>query len=404
MTVETTILAVTADLTLRSRIEVTLRNAGVPVRFVSSSGLGAALHGLTPSLLLIDYSALDDAGWEAVRAMKRGATTGGGVPLVAYGPHMDLQGRDRARDAGADEVVANSQIASQLLEIVRRHARQPEPPVTLRLGHSPDPDDAFMFYPLACGKMDTPGVRFEQVLHDIETLNRMALDGNIEITAASVHAYAHLNRRYAILPCGGSFGDGYGPLLVSPRPMAASDLPGKLIAVPGTLTSAYLALRLFAGEVRTTVVPFDQIPDFVLQGKADLGLLIHEGQLTYAHSGLHKVADLGEWWKRETGLPLPLGVNVIRKDLGEVRCRQVARWLRTAIEFSLSHRDEALTYAMQFGRGLERHLADRFVGMYVNDLTLDAGSSGRRAIAEFLDRGHRGGLLPEKIQPEFVEL
>jgi 1,4-dihydroxy-6-naphthoate synthase len=186
--------------------------------------------------------------------------------------------------------------------------------------------------------------------------------------------------------------------------MSVADLPGKLIAVPGTLTSAFLALRLFAGDVRTTVVPFDQIPDFVLQGKADLGLLIHEGQLTYAHSGLHKVADLGEWWKRETGLPLPLGVNVIRKDLGEARCRQVARWLKDAIEYSLSHREEALTYAMQFGRGLERSLADRFVGMYVNDLTRDAGSSGRRAIAEFLDRGHRAGWLPEKTHPEFVEL
>ncbi|MCI0568258.1 MAG: ABC transporter substrate-binding protein [Acidobacteria bacterium] len=261
-----------------------------------------------------------------------------------------------------------------------------------------------MFYPLACGKMDTQGIRFQQVLHDIETLNRMALDGDIEITAASVHAYAHLHRRYAILPCGGSFGDGYGPLLVSRRPMAAEDLPGKLIAVPGTLTSAYLALRLFAGEVRTTVVPFDQIPDFVLQGKADLGLLIHEGQLTYSTAGLHKVADLGEWWKAETSLPLPLGVNVVRKDLGEERCRQMAHLLRDAIEHSLSHREEALTYAMQFGRGLERKLADRFVGMYVNDFTRDAGSSGRRAIAEFLDRGHRAGLLPEKVAPEFVEL
>jgi 1,4-dihydroxy-6-naphthoate synthase len=403
MTSETTVLAVTADLTLRSRIEVTLRNAGVPVRFVSAAGLGAALGDLTASLVLLDYSALDEAGWETIRAMKRGPVAPG-VPVVAYGPHMDLQGRDRARDAGADEVVANSQIASQLLEIVRRHVRKAQPPLTLRLGHSPDPDDAFMFYPLACGKMDTPGVRFEQILHDIETLNRMALDGDIEITAASVHAYAHLSRRYAILPCGGSFGDGYGPLLVSSRPMTTADLPGKLIAVPGTLTSAFLALRLFAGEVRTTVVPFDQIPDFVLQGKADLGLLIHEGQLTYAHSGLHKVADLGEWWKRETGLPLPLGVNVIRKDLGEARCRQVARWLKDAIEYSLSHREEALTYAMQFGRGLERSLADRFVGMYVNDLTRDAGSSGRRAIAEFLDRGHRAGWLPEKTHPEFVEL
>lgn len=398
-----TVLAVTSDLTFRSRIDVTLRHAGIAVRFVNAAGLSAALLDSPASLLLVDYSALDDSAWEAIRAMKSGAPAAR-VPLVAYGPHMDLQGRDRAMQAGADEVVANSQIATQLVEIIRRHAREAPPPVTLRLGHSPDPDDAFMFYPLACGKMDTQGIQYQQILHDIETLNRMALDGDIEITAASVHAYAHLSRRYAILPCGGSFGDGYGPLLVSRQPMGASDLPGKLIAVPGTLTSAYLALRLFAGEVKTTVVPFDRIPDFVLQGKSDLGLLIHEGQLTYASSGLHKVVDLGAWWKDETGLPLPLGVNVIRKDLGEERCRQVARMLRDAIEFSLSHRDEALTYAMQFGRGLERNLADRFVGMYVNDLTRDAGSSGRRAIAEFLDRGYRAGLLPEKVAPEFVEL
>jgi len=398
-----TVLAVTSDLTFRSRIDVTLRHAGIAVRFVNAAGLSAALLDSPASLLLVDYSALDDSAWEAIRAMKSGAPAAR-MPLVAYGPHMDLQGRDRAMQAGADEVVANSQIATQLVEIIRRHAREAPPPVTLRLGHSPDPDDAFMFYPLACGKMDTQGIQYQQILHDIETLNRMALDGDIEITAASVHAYAHLSRRYAILPCGGSFGDGYGPLLVGRQPMGASDLPGKLIAVPGTLTSAYLALRLFAGEVKTTVVPFDRIPDFVLQGKSDLGLLIHEGQLTYASSGLHKVVDLGAWWKDETGLPLPLGVNVIRKDLGEERCRQVARMLRDAIEFSLSHRDEALTYAMQFGRGLERNLADRFVGMYVNDLTRDAGSSGRRAIAEFLDRGYRAGLLPEKVAPEFVEL
>jgi len=398
-----TVLAVTSDLTFRSRIDVTLRHAGIAVRFVNAAGLSAALLDSPASLLLVDYSALDDSAWEAIRAMKSGAPAAR-MPLVAYGPHMDLQGRDRAMQAGADEVVANSQIATQLVEIIRRHAGEAPPPVTLRLGHSPDPDDAFMFYPLACGKMDTQGIQYQQILHDIETLNRMALDGDIEITAASVHAYAHLSRRYAILPCGGSFGDGYGPLLVSRHPMGASDLPGKLIAVPGTLTSAYLALRLFAGEVKTTVVPFDRIPDFVLQGKSDLGLLIHEGQLTYASSGLHKVVDLGAWWKDETGLPLPLGVNVIRKDLGEERCRQVARMLRDAIEFSLSHRDEALTYAMQFGRGLERNLADRFVGMYVNDLTRDAGSSGRRAIAEFLDRGYRAGLLPEKVAPEFVEL
>ena len=402
MTDPRTVLAVTDDLAFRSRIEVTLRNAGIPVKFTTGGKLASALSVEAPGLILLDYSRCGEEGLAVLSAMKQGAAAA--IPVVAYGPHLDLAGRDKVMAAGVEAVVANSQIASQLVEIVRRYSRQASGPLTLRLGHSPDPDDAFMFYPFACEKLDTEGLRFEQVLRDIETLNRMALDGDIEITAASVHAYGHLAARYSILPCGGSFGDGYGPLLVSRHPVSANDLPGKLIAVPGTLTSAFLALRLFAGEVKTTVVPFDQIPGFVLQGKADLGLLIHEGQLTYAGAGLHKVADLGEWWKGETGLPLPLGVNLVRKDLGEDRCRQVARLLRQAIEYSLAHREEALTYAMQFGRGLERGLADRFVGMYVNDLTRDAGSSGRRAIAEFLDRGHRCGLLPGKVDPEFVEL
>jgi 5,8-dihydroxy-2-naphthoate synthase len=275
-------------------------------------------------------------------------------------------------------------------------------PLRLRFGHSPDPDDAFMFYPFALGLIDMEGVELVQVLRDIESLNRMALEGAIEITALSVHAYAHLADRYSILSCGGSFGDGYGPLLVSRDPFAPADLASKTVAVPGTLTSAFLALRLFAGPFTSRVVPFDEIPARVADGTADAGLLIHEGQITYERLGLRKIADLGEWWKRETGLPLPLGVNAVRKDLGEERCRQAARLLRRAIDYSLSHREEALTYAMEFGRGLERDLTDRFVGMYVNDLTRDAGSPGRRAIAEFLERGHRAGALPRRVVPEFV--
>ena len=275
-------------------------------------------------------------------------------------------------------------------------------PPRLRLGHSPDPDDAFMFYPLSSGNLDTEGIEFVQVLEDIESLNRLALEGRIEITAASVHAYGHLAERYAILSAGGSFGDGYGPLVVSRSPLSPDDLTRKVVAVPGTLTSAYLALCLHSGDFEHRVVPFDRIPEQVLAGTVDAGLLIHEGQLTYAGSGLHRVLDLGEWWRGETGLPLPLGVNVIRKDLGEECCRQVADLLRRAVEYALSHREEALDYARRFGRGLSRELTDQFVGMYVNDLTRDAGTRGRKAIAEFLLRGHEAGLLPNRVVPEFV--
>ena len=410
-----TVLAVTEDLIFRSKIRTSLERAGYAVRFAGASGLPGAVRESTPSLLLVDYSLCGEAGFEAVAALKQDPATRS-IPILAYGPHLDLAARERARAAGADAVLANSQVASDLPGVVgdwlaRGKRGAPESMMTgpapgsarLRLGHSPDPDDAFMFYPLACGKIDTEGLEFEQVLRDIETLNRMALEGTIEITAASVHAYAHLSERYAILTCGGSFGDGYGPLLVSRAPLAPGDLSGKLIAVPGTLTSAYLALRLYAGAFTHRVVPFDRIPELVLEGSVDAGLLIHEGQLTYARSGLFPVVDLGVWWGRETGLPLPLGVNLVRKDLGEARCRQVGRLLRLAVEFSLAHREEALTYAMGFGRGLARDLTDRFVGMYVNDLTRDAGSRGRRAIAEFLDRGHAAGILPRRVTPEFVE-
>lgn len=393
-------LVMAGDLLFRSRLEPALQASGLDVRFISPGQLATTL-GQSVSLLVFDFSCCDESDWQAIAALKAEGGTPG-PPVIAYGPHKDLAAWERAQACGADEVVANSQIAARLAEILRRMA--PADTVTLRLGHSPDPDDAFMFYPIACGKMDTGDLRFDQILQDIETLNRMALDGEIEITAASVHAYAHLHRRYAILPCGGSFGDGYGPLLVSRTPLAAPDLAGRVVAIPGTLTSAALALRLFAGEVRSVVVPFDRIPDYVREGKSDAGLLIHEGQLTYAQEGLHKVADLGAWWKMETGLPLPLGVNLIRKDLGEERCRQVARLLRSAIGYALAHRDEALEYAMQFGRGLKRDLTDRFVGMYVNDLTLETESAGRQAITLFLERGFRAGILPHAVEPEFVTL
>ena len=391
-------LAMAGDLLVRSRIEAALKPAGLPVRFVREGQLACVLREETPALLLFDFSACEPADLEAIRSLR--ALAVGPRPLViAYGPHLDLAARDRARPL-ADEVLPNSQIAARLPVIARRLSGAGS--TTLRLGHSPDPDDAFMFYPIACGKMDTEDLRFEQILQDIETLNRMALEGEIEITAASVHAYAHLSRRYAILPCGGSFGDGYGPLLVSRSPLARDDLAGRVVAIPGALTSACLALRLFAGDVRSVVVPFDRIPDYVLEGKADVGLLIHEGQLTYAAAGLHKVADLGEWWKTETGLPLPLGVNIIRKDLGAQRCGQVARLLKSAISYALAHRPEALAYALQFGRGLREDLADRFVGMYVNDLTLETESAGRQAIALFLQRGFETGILPRAVEPEFV--
>jgi 5,8-dihydroxy-2-naphthoate synthase len=443
------VLAVTDDLIFRSRIGVSLGREGIAVQFVAADRLEDAARENRPNLILLDYSAGGGAALAVLARMMESAATKS-IPILAYGPHMDLPARERARAEGADEVLSNNEVATNLPALVRRwtiapsetanvtHGKTtsdsfsrtrtdadvagpgiprsaesasnrsmtgrftPAAPTVLRLGHSPDPDDAFMFYPLAHGLLDTGGLQFEQVLRDIETLNRMALDGDIEITAASVHAYGHLAERYAILPCGGSFGDGYGPLLVSREPMTAADLPGKLVAVPGTLTSAFLALRLFAGEIRHTVVPFDRIPDAVSSGLCDVGLLIHEGQLTYRGAGLHLLADLGEWWKTMTDLPLPLGVNLVRKDLGTERCRQVSRILRKAIDYSLAHRPEALKYAMEFGRGLERDLTDRFVGMYVNDLTLDAGSRGRRAIAEFLDRGHKIGLLPSPVVPEFV--
>jgi 1,4-dihydroxy-6-naphthoate synthase len=279
---------------------------------------------------------------------------------------------------------------------------QAETTRTIQVGHSPDPDDAFMFHGLASGQVPTGGFRIVQVLKDIESLNRLALEGSIEVTAVSIHAYAYLTDRYALLSCGASMGDGYGPLVVARSALSVDDLKTMTIAIPGRLTSAALALRLALGEVRTEVVPFDQILDKVLHSEVDAGLLIHEGQLTYAAAGLHKIIDLGEWWRKETDLPLPLGGNAVRRDLGEETVRSLGALLRASIEHGLNNRDEALTYALDYGRGLGRPMADRFVGMYVNDYTLDYGLKGRRAVELFLERGHEAGIIPHPVTVEFV--
>ncbi len=278
----------------------------------------------------------------------------------------------------------------------------------IRVGHSPDPDDAFMFYALAKGKLNTGRYRFAHELVDIETLNRRALAGELELTAVSLHAYAYLADRYVLCPCGASMGDGYGPMVVARRRRALADLARATIAVPGTLTTAYLALRMCLGAAFTeVVVPFDRILDVVAAGEhegrpVDAGLVIHEGQLTYAEQRLELVVDLGRWWLDETALPLPLGANALRKDLGPEAIREVNALLRRSIEYGLEHRAEALDYALGFGRGLDRSKADRFVGMYVNQWTLDFGPRGREAVAELLRRGHESGVIPRRVAPEFV--
>ncbi len=275
-------------------------------------------------------------------------------------------------------------------------------PTELTLAHSPDPDDAFMFYALATERIDADGLRFQHVLADIETLNQKALRSTYDVTAISFHAYAYLRDRYRLLRCGASFGDGYGPLLVARAPLAAADLGKKRVAVPGTLTSAYLLLKLFAPEVETTTMQFDRIPAAVAAGEAEAGLLIHEGQLTYAGAGLHKVVDLGEWWKQQTGLPVPLGGNAIRRDLEPKLVGRIAAVLERSIRYALDHRPEALAHALQYGRGLSPELGDKFVGMYVNRWTLDCGPDGRRSIQLLLDRAHQAQLIPEPAKIEIV--
>ncbi len=273
----------------------------------------------------------------------------------------------------------------------------------ITVAHSPDADDAFMFYALAQGKIGDPGLEFLHVLEDIQTLNDRARRGVYEVTAVSFHAYAYLADRYALLPHGASMGDGYGPMIVARRPMRPEEVRGKRVAVPGVLTTAALAVRLWDASLEHVVIPFDRIMDAVTAGEVDAGLIIHEGQVTYASVGLHKVVDLGEWWTGETGLPLPLGGNVIRKDLGPDLMRRISRLLRDSIQYALAHRQEALDYAMQFGRDMDRPLADRFVGMYVNDLTLDYGERGRAAVRRLLTVGHERGIIPHLVEPEFTE-
>jgi 1,4-dihydroxy-6-naphthoate synthase len=271
----------------------------------------------------------------------------------------------------------------------------------IRIAHSPDSDDAFMFYGLASGKVPSDGFELEHVLSDIETLNRAAFDGAYEITAVSFHAYAHLTDRYILLPHGASMGDRYGPIVVSKR--AVSSLQGVTVAIPGTLTTAFLTLRLFDPSVQYVVMPFDRIQEAVHAGEADAGLLIHEGQLTWADEGLKKIVDLGEWWADRTGgLPLPLGGNVIRKDLGAGTIATLSRLLHDSIAYGLAHRDEAVSYAMQFGRGLDRIRTDRFVGMYVNDLTLDYGDRGREAVVRLIGEASAAGLLQKPVNVEFA--
>ncbi len=273
----------------------------------------------------------------------------------------------------------------------------------ITVAHSPDSDDAFMFYGLAKGGVPTDGLDVRHVLCDIETLNREAARGTYEVTAISFHAYPYVAERYALMPCGGSIGDGYGPLLVAREAFDPRDLAGRSVAVPGTLTSAFLALKLFAPRAETRVVPFDRILDEVQAGRADVGLIIHEGQLTYGGFGLKKLLDLGAWWKEETGLPLPLGGNAVRRDLGPDLVARLTRLVRATVRHSLENRAAALEYAMTFARGMDPAVADRFVGLWVNDMTLDCGERGRRAVQTLLDRGHEAGIIPRRVVVDFVE-
>ncbi len=276
-------------------------------------------------------------------------------------------------------------------------------PREITLGHSPDSDDAFMVYALTHGKLDTGELTFKHVIAGIESLNHRAVEGEMDVTALSVHAYGYVMDSYALLPSGGSFGEESGPIVVARKPMAIGELADARIAVPGTMTSAYLLLKLLLMHFRFEVVPFDKIMDAVKSGDVDAGLLIHEGQLTYEPMGLHKVVDLGEWWHADTGLPVPLGVNAVRKDLGKPLMKKISGLLTESIQYALDHHEEAVRYAMQFGRGMDAALTDRFVGMYVNARTLDMGVKGRDAIARLLTRGYHAALLPQPVNLEFVK-
>jgi 1,4-dihydroxy-6-naphthoate synthase len=274
----------------------------------------------------------------------------------------------------------------------------------ITVGHSPDPDDAFMFYALAHDKIDTGDLQFRHELQDIETLNRRALRGELEVTAISIHAYASLLDKYALLPSGCSMGDRYGPMVVASRPLTVEQLRTIKIAIPGTLTTAFLALRLLLPEgFRHEVVPFDEIIPAVASGRFEAGLIIHEGQLTFQNQDLHLVVDLGVWWHERTGLPLPLGGNVVRRDLGDATMRQISRLIKESIRYGLDHRQDALSYALQYARDMDRGLADQFVGMYVNEWTLDYGPRGRAAVARLLEEAYRAGVIPKPVKVEFVE-
>ena len=280
----------------------------------------------------------------------------------------------------------------------------PHPQVReITVAHSPDSDDAFMFYGLATNKVRVTGLRFTHTLSDIETLNRKARGAFYDLTAISFHAYPYLQDRYALLGNGGSVGEGYGPMIVANKEYSVEQIKKKKIAVPGTLTTAYLVLKLFHPEIQTEVVPFDQIIPQILEGRYEAGLIIHEGQLTYAKSGLYRIVDFGKWWRETTGLPLPLGGNAIKRELGPELMHEVSAALKESIQYGLNHRDEALEYAMQFARDLDRQLAGRFVSMYVNERTLDYGAEGRAAIVRLLEMGYESGIIPHRPQVDFVD-
>jgi 1,4-dihydroxy-6-naphthoate synthase len=280
----------------------------------------------------------------------------------------------------------------------------PDGVIDISIAHSPDSDDAFMFYGLATNKVRVPGYRFSHTLADIESLNlRAQNEAFYDVTAISFHAYPYLQKNYALMGCGGSVGEGYGPMVVASRPFTPEDLKNVRVAVPGTMTTAYLALKIFNPEIKTETVPFDQIIPEILAGNYDAGLIIHEGQLTYSSSGLNKVIDLGVWWREMTGLVLPLGGNAIRRSLGAETHRIVSKALRDSIRHGLDHREQALEYAMQFARDLDTRMASRFVSMYVNERTLDYGPDGREAIHKLLDMGHKRGIIPIKPKVEFVD-
>jgi 1,4-dihydroxy-6-naphthoate synthase len=272
----------------------------------------------------------------------------------------------------------------------------------IHVAHSPDSDDAFMFYALATRKIDTGDINYVHLLSDIETLNRKALKGEYEVSAISIHAYAYMADRYALMSCGASMGRNYGPIVISGKPMGQKALDGKTVAIPGEMTTAWLALKLYEPNVKGEVVPFDRILEEVQKGKYEAGLLIHEGQLTYREMGLHKVVDLGEWWLERTGLPLPLGGNVIRRDLGPELMAQICSDIKKSIQYGLDHRDEGMAYAAQFSRGLDPSQVDRFIGMYVNDLTLDYGADGREAVALILKEAYEKKIIPKQVPLEFI--